>query len=109
PTATQKISFSQPFDSAPDDCPVRITFQCDLSTRAEIQAAVMRHGADVLVLSRYTSQLGAEWIGAARSAGIPVVFHIDDDLLAVPASLGAAKYSAYNSPERLSALRQNIE
>jgi glycosyltransferase involved in cell wall biosynthesis len=109
PTATQKISFSQPFDWAPDDCPVRITFQCDLSTRAEIQAAVMRHGADVLVLSRYTSQLGAEWIGAARSAGIPVVFHIDDDLLAVPASLGAAKYSAYNSPERLSALRQNIE
>jgi glycosyltransferase involved in cell wall biosynthesis len=108
-TATQKISFGQPFDSAPADFPVRIIFQGDLPTSAEIQSAFMKHGADVLVLSRYTSQLGAEWIWAARNAGIPVVFHIDDDLLAVPASLGAAKYTAYNSPERLGALRQNIE
>jgi hypothetical protein len=38
-----------------------------------------------------------------------VIFHIDDDLLAVPESLGASKYKAYNSPERLQALRDNIE
>jgi hypothetical protein len=45
----------------------------------------------------------------ARSAGIAVVYHIDDDLLAVPRSLGDAKYTAYNRPERLKALRDNIE
>ena len=109
PTATQRISFGQPFDAAPGAAPVRIVFEQDPSGRDELAGIFAAHSPDLLVLSRYTSERGSEWIALARHAGIPVVFHIDDDLLAVPSSLGEAKYSAYNRPERLAALRRNMD
>lgn len=108
PTATQMISFGQPFADAPD-APFRIAFERDLASPAEVDSAFACHAPAILVLSRYTSALGHEWIQLARRSGIPVIFHIDDDLLAVPASLGESKFKAYNSPERLQALRDNIE
>lgn len=109
PTATQMISFGQPFESRGGAPAYQISFETHLPDRGGIEKAFGDHGPHVLVLSRYTSELGLDWIRLSREAGIPVVFHIDDDLLAVPASLGEAKYKAYNSPERLRALRQNIE
>lgn len=109
PTATQRISFGQPFGGGDTDSEERIRFEPHHEHPAEIRAAFERHRPDLLVLSRYTSPRGLDWIGLARAAGIPVIFHIDDDLLAVPASLGAAKFKAYNSPERVQALRENIE
>jgi glycosyltransferase involved in cell wall biosynthesis len=108
PTATQMISFGQPF-SGSHDSPFHIVFERDYAEVAEVEAAFAAQTPDLLVLSRYTSALGSDWIRLARGAGIPVIFHIDDDLLAVPESLGASKFKAYNSPERLRALRNNIE
>jgi hypothetical protein len=107
PSATQKISFEQPFDAASASF-VEIVFQPDLAQFAIVPAFEAQR-PDLLVLSRYTSPRGADWVKCARGAGIPVIFHIDDDLLAVPASLGEAKHQAYNDPERLSALRGNID
>lgn len=109
PTATQMISFGQPFDPGVGYLPIRIAFDQRSSSVIEVEKSLASHRPDVLVLSRYTSELGLHWIRLARAAGIPVIFHIDDDLLAVPASLGEAKYRAYNSPERLKALRENID
>src|SRR5688500_9059221 len=108
PTATQMISFEQPFANAPD-APFEIAFERDLAAVAEVETAFAAHAPDLLVLSRCVSSRGSDWIRLGRAAGIPIIFHIDDDLLAVPASLGAAKFKAYNSPERLQALRDNIE
>lgn len=108
PTATQMISFEQPFAAAPD-ATFRIVFEKDYAETGEIEAAFASRQPDILVLSRYTSERGRTWIDLARNAGIPVIFHLDDDLLAVPASLGEAKFKAYNRPERLQALRDNIE
>lgn len=109
PTATQMISFSQPFAGHSESGPVRIVFEKHYHQSADVEKAFAAHDADLLVLSRYTSERGTDWIRLARRAGIPVVFHIDDDLLAVPESLGEAKFKAYNSPERLKALRDNID
>jgi glycosyltransferase involved in cell wall biosynthesis len=109
PTATQMISFGQPFDTARGAAPYRIGFERHYADVAEIHKAFATWRPDILVLSRYTSERGRDWIDLARGAKIPVVFHIDDDLLAVPASLGESKFKAYNSPERLAALRANIE
>lgn len=109
PTATQKISFGQPFDQAHGPSPIRITFEKHYSEREEVTKAFAAQSPDLLVLSRYTSERGLNWIKLARDAGIPVIFHIDDDLLCVPASLGDAKFTAYNDPKRLKALRDNIE
>jgi hypothetical protein len=103
------ISFGQPFDAARSQGSVRISFEKHHADSADVQKAFDAHQPRLLVLSRYTSALGRDWIRLARTAGIPVIFHIDDDLLSVPASLGEAKYKAYNDPERLKALRENIE
>lgn len=109
PTATQKISFAQPLDDSDAAAPFTVSFETEHSDPAAISNAFASHDPDLLVLSRYTSSSGAEWIAQARKAGIPVVFHIDDGLLAVPASLGDAKFNSYNDPARLKALRENIE
>lgn len=109
PTATQKISFSQPFDEAGAGGSFQIIFAGEQPDEAAIATAFASHAPDLLVLSRYTSAAGQEWIAQARNAAIPVVFHIDDDLLAVPASLGESKFKSYNDPARLQALRDNVD
>ena len=109
PTATQMISFGQPFAGDGENGSERIVFEKSYSKVADIEKAFAAHDADLLVLSRYTSARGTDWIRLARSDGIPVVFHTDDDLLAVPESVGEAKFKAYNDPARLKALRENIE
>jgi hypothetical protein len=109
PTATQTISFGQPFDQADGSFPLRIVFDQHSSVEANVETTFAFHRPHLLVLSRYTSDRGRDWIRHARIAQVPVIFHLDDDLLAVPASLGEAKYKAYNNPERLKALRDNIE
>lgn len=109
PTATQNISFSEPFDELDPEPYFQISFETERSDHAAIAKAFASHNPDLLVLSRYTSVEGLVWIAQARQAEIPVVFHIDDDLLAVPTSLGDSKYKTYNDPARLEALRQNIE
>lgn len=108
PTATQMISFGKPFGGLAES-PIEIVFGQHCSDKERVGSVFAACRPDLLVLSRFTSALGLEWIGLARRAGIPIIFHIDDDLLAVPASLGESKFKAYNSPERLEALRDNIE
>lgn len=109
PTATQMISFGRPFETAGRSAEVTIQFQNHCPDLGAIQKVFAIQRPDLLVLSRYTSALGLDWIRIARQTGVPVIFHIDDDLLAVPPSLGDAKYKAYNDPQRLAALRANIE
>lgn len=109
PSATQKISFGQPFSGGDGEREARIHFEPHHEQAKEITAAFEQLRPNVLILSRYTSPLGLDWIALARAADVPVIYHIDDDLLAVPESLGAAKFKAYNSPQRVKALRDNIE
>lgn len=109
PTATQRISFGQPFGTDGSGLRAQVLFQKSVATPAAIERAFENQSPDVLVLSRYTSALGREWIRLARARRTPIIYHIDDDLLAVPATLGQVKYAAYNEPERLRALRENIE
>jgi hypothetical protein len=109
PSATQRISFDQPFAQGNGGREARIHFEPHYEEADEIGAAFERVRPDVLILSRYTSSHGLDWIGLARAADVPVIYHIDDDLMAVPESLGTAKFKAYNSPQRLKALRDNIE
>ena len=55
---------------------------------------------DALVLSRVTAPEGLDLARRARARGVPVVFHLDDDLLDVPEALGAAKARRYREGHR---------
>jgi len=59
----------------------------------------------LVAVSRYGGAGATEILAAARRHDAPLVFHIDDNLLAVEPELGAAKIARYAAPERIAALR----
>lgn len=63
----------------------------------------------LLVICRYSSFLADYMVEVARERGIPVIFHIDDDLLNVPVEIGAAKHRTHNDPARLATIRHLLQ
>lgn len=55
---------------------------------------------DLIVFCRYSGPHAPAMIRWAKAAGAPTVFHMDDDLLAVPPELGAGKFRHHNDPKR---------
>lgn len=106
--ATQMISFSQPL--ARDVADGRVDLRLLAHDPAWVGESAARafidlHRPNILVLSRYTSPHARWLIDAARSRGAAVIFHLDDDLLKVPKSLGKSKYDHYSQPDRVAALK----
>ena len=103
-TATQYISFLQPLQSSVESGRIRLFFADCPKTQAAADALFEETAPDCLVLSRCTLPGGEPLVKLARQNAIPYVYHIDDDLLRVPQSLGADKFKAYNNPSRLKRL-----
>lgn len=61
---------------------------------------------DVVFVSRYGGVGAGAIIVAARMVGAPVVFHLDDNLFAVPPEVGTDKARKYGDPARQTALRR---
>lgn len=102
------ISFSQPLaqDVAIGSINLRlIAHDRTWTEESEARAVIQDHRPDILVLSRYTAPEAQSLIRAARSSGTAVIFHLDDDLLKVPRSLGKSKYDHYSQPGRVAALK----
>jgi len=67
--------------------------------------ALDHFNADAIMFSRYSGphhQRIRDW---ATQSGVPAIYHVDDDLLGVPESLGPAKHAYHNAPERLATVR----
>ena len=54
---------------------------------------------DVIILTRYSEEGGREILANFKRKGIPLIYHIDDDLLAVPESLGNEILMQHGSEE----------
>ncbi|MNR95225.1 hypothetical protein D3C72_263540 [compost metagenome] len=105
--ATQTISFVQPLQQAVADGRIDLKVLPHEKTWTAPPAAqtfIADLKPDILVLSRYTMPGALDLIAAAKARGAAVIFHLDDDLLAVPESLGRAKYEHYSEPGRVAAL-----
>ncbi|MCA3242670.1 MAG: glycosyltransferase [Rubrivivax sp.] len=113
--ATQTISFAQPLalpSERSSGRPHRLSMLADdkaWDDEAGRRALLDRLEPTVLVLSRYGTPRALAMLQQARRRGVPVLFHIDDDLLDVPMSLGKAKYDFYHQPERLACLRATMD
>lgn len=103
-TATQFISFLQPLQSQIESGNFVLHLENCPRTPAESEKLFTKTAPSLLVLSRCTYPGGENLIRLARENAIPYIYHIDDDLLRVPESLGADKYKAYNNPARLQRL-----
>jgi glycosyltransferase involved in cell wall biosynthesis len=103
-TATQYISFLQPLQPLAEAGRMRLFFEVCPKTAAQSEALFRAIAPDCLILSRCTLPGGEPLVKLARQFGIPYVYHIDDDLMRVPESLGSDKFRAYNHPARLQRL-----
>jgi hypothetical protein len=110
--ATQHISFSQPLARLQRAGALSLEMHSDSKTwrsetvRQDLWAAWR---PTVLVLSRYTDPRALDFVEMARKARVPIIAHLDDDLLDVPLSLGPDKYAYYHRPERLATLRAVLD
>jgi hypothetical protein len=107
--ATQHISFIQPLSRLTALGHARLAVVRDREaglTAKTSQKFLVQRQPTALVFSRYTEGRCQALFDQAREAGIPIIFHIDDDLLDPPLSLGKVKYEHYRKPERLAALRK---
>jgi hypothetical protein len=102
--ATQQISFAKPLKS-------RAVLEVVTSANVEqwIAQNTRKPSIDFVVVSRDTTHAGEMITNWAHRHDLPVVYHIDDDLIEVPKSLGSSKFKHYSDPERVAQLRRNMD
>jgi glycosyltransferase involved in cell wall biosynthesis len=71
-----------------------------------IERYLDRYGPSIIVFCRYSGPAYRPIVNWANRWGVPVIYHIDDDLLAIPRDIGARKHALHNAPERLEAVRE---
>jgi glycosyltransferase involved in cell wall biosynthesis len=59
----------------------------------------------LLVFCRYSGPASGAIVDWARRNAVPVLYHIDDDLLAIPPDIGETKFAMHNAPQRLETVR----
>ena len=77
--------------------------------RALIADRIRSFAPTVIVLCRYAGPHEDLFLDLARRLGVPLVFHIDDDLLGVPEALGEKKAAIHNAPSRVNAIRALLD
>lgn len=111
PGATWRISFELPLRGLRGEQRLRLlaTTESDVAAYGlavdRLTRWLVDEAVDVLVLSRANGAAVRPLIRAARSLKIATIYFLDDDLLAVPDELGAAKTATYREPARLAAIR----
>jgi len=73
--------------------------------RRDLDALFRELRPHLVAVSRYGGASATAILEAATRHAVPLVFHIDDNLLAVEPELGAAKVARYAAPQRIAALR----
>jgi glycosyltransferase involved in cell wall biosynthesis len=84
--------------------------QPDIALDLKAQAAWIHKRLDafdpsVIVFCRYSGPAREQLVNWARQNEVPIIYHIDDDLLAIPVDIGQRKFELHNSPDRLSTVR----
>jgi glycosyltransferase involved in cell wall biosynthesis len=79
------------------------------AARELAEAEMAEVSPTAIVLSRFGHGAGLEGVwAAARGRGLPVLVHIDDDLLDLPVTVGIERYRGARHPRRVRALRQAL-
>lgn len=83
----------------------RPEFGDESADRAWIERRLDSFDPSVVIFCRYSGPRSEHIVDWARRSAIPVIYHIDDDLLAIPPDIGQRKFDLHNAPERLAAVR----
>jgi len=77
----------------------------DSSDGVSIESWLDQFGPSTIIFCRYSGPNSESIVEWAKSRKVPIIYHIDDDLLNVPAELGERKRAFHSSPQRLQAVR----
>lgn len=76
---------------------------------ADIGDYLDRYGPSSIIFCRYSGPGYNPILAWAQREQVPVIYHIDDDLLGVPPVIGQRKFELHNNPERREALTTLLE
>ena len=119
---TLQLSFEKPLAALVE----RGTIVTDLLTEGDLRqvALTAEHQDDVdawidqrlagfdprlIIFCRYSGPFHEQLVDWARRRSIPIMYHIDDDLLAIPPDIGERKHQLHNAPERLQAVESLLK
>ncbi|GAA4764106.1 glycosyltransferase family protein [Novosphingobium ginsenosidimutans] len=118
---TLKISFIKPLEPMVDAGLVELTVLTEadiktalgkanpVTTETSIARALVDPSMpDLAVFCRYSGPLAAGLMAELKASNVPVMLHIDDDLLHVPPEIGP-KHVEHNRPERTGAVRTLLQ
>lgn len=108
-SATQIISFLQPLAQSISKGDMQLRLEAHSKKPKVLEGIIDSEKPSFFIMSRYTWEKGKSAARFAQKKGIPVIYHLDDDLLNVPKSLGETKFAVYNDPRLLANLRANME
>ncbi|MCA2011135.1 hypothetical protein LCM17_06545 [Cereibacter sphaeroides] len=74
----------------------------------ELSGRLQAFAPDLIVCCRYSDQHPRAVLNYGREHNVPVIFHVDDDLLHVPRELGEKKYLFHNHPSRLKSVTDQL-
>lgn len=114
PAATQEVHLFRPLKR------LRMSGRCEIAIVTEKSASAGSSAKDfaalyrqfqpaAIIFSRFGGEQASLAVDGARSVGVPVITHLDDYLLEVPAELGADKVRRHNRPERIAAIRATLD
>lgn len=83
---------------------LRETNASSTADRPAVEAYLDRCNPSAIVFCRYSGPAYQPIVGWAQREKVPIVYHIDDDLLGIPAAIGERKFAMHNAPERLQAV-----
>jgi hypothetical protein len=66
-----------------------------------LREKVEAHRPEIVVFCRYSGPLASFLVDLLHDKNIPVIYHVDDDLMNVPSEIGDVKFKEHNSPQRL--------
>jgi glycosyltransferase involved in cell wall biosynthesis len=106
--ATQAISFLRPLSRQVSEgsCLIEMVDESDVAKLGPpaLKSLWQRFAPTALIMSRYAGGLEAPIVAEAHREGVPIIYHIDDNLFSVPEELGPQKFARYNDPKRIAAL-----
>jgi glycosyltransferase involved in cell wall biosynthesis len=107
---TLQLSFEKPLEPlvARGEITTRLLTDDWLSREqpTRIEQELNLYSPSAIVFCRYSGAHSRPIMEWAERQGVPAIYHIDDDLLAIPPEVGLLKHSLHNSRQRLSAVRE---
>jgi glycosyltransferase involved in cell wall biosynthesis/GT2 family glycosyltransferase len=114
--ASLQISFLKPLHGIPAETITEQELQNrfgkdkgSIEAAAWIRQRLETFSPTLIVFCRYSAVHAKDIVLWARHEGVPTIFHIDDDLLSVPAATGSSKSAHHNEPTRLATIRYLLD